>query len=499
MNFFSILILVFLPLFCSSQNDSLFIEIEYNRLENNNNFDWYSTIGYYPIKLSKSQDLKIPNYSYINPIEQKFVDKLKISAYCNETTRLLDSSFISKSSLEVPLVKIDSFMSKLNEKSIEAKYETIKEKFLQPFIDSLMEPFYFSNYEISNKEYREFVNWVKDSIAFNLAYEYYLEEPESKYLLNLPKRKAKKLDILKWKENLAKYGFNYDLDIYNDPKYIPSLANLYYPQPERYYKRREIDVRKLNFRNDKGILTNVYPDTNLLLNKDSSLSDNLFAQTYFCHPAFDDYPVQFIAYNQAEAFCEWKQKQINREFSNKGIEFYVSLPSLYDYEMGLKFNQSFGNKDDVQNIKNDQILNLYHTSNDEKFFYLWSVDGKQKYQKDAQIYFDSIIINYTHQRSVDWYRSNQDGPLLFLNGNLSEYCSSPLNQNFFEYFKIDSTSIDMNNLSDYCLILGSNANNLLLDKKGNQINTLFYKQIVRKDERKTFFGFRPIIRIKKTI
>ena len=49
--------------------------------------------------------------------------------------------------------------------------------------------------------------------------------------------------------NRSVFDLNWDRRFdYQEEEIVPILADMYYPQPERYYKRREIDVRKLMFR-----------------------------------------------------------------------------------------------------------------------------------------------------------------------------------------------------------------------------------------------------------
>ncbi len=96
-----------------------------------------------------------------------------------------------------------------------------------------------------------------------------------------------------------------------------------------------------------------------------------------------------------------------------------------------------------------------------------------------------------------WVKSNlNDGQIFFLNGNVSEYSSTPVTKEMIDYYQIDKTDIDINHLEKYCLVLGSNARMDVIDKTGNQNNAIFYKQLIRKDKPGVYFGFRPVIRVK---
>ncbi|MFM7729089.1 MAG: formylglycine-generating enzyme family protein, partial [Flavobacteriales bacterium] len=85
--------------------------------------------------------------------------------------------------------------------------------------------FYMDNTEITNNEYRQFVYWVQDSLAHRLiGAEHLLEEGEYGERINW---KAK----IKWE----------------DEQNQEVLAELFLPETERFYRRKEIDTRKLNF------------------------------------------------------------------------------------------------------------------------------------------------------------------------------------------------------------------------------------------------------------
>jgi len=120
-----------------------------------------------------------------------------------------------------------------------------------------VQAFYMDQTEIANNEYRQFVEWVRDSIARDKIYysdliededadrfidysDMYFDEGSLEYL---------EYDGSERYENRAVFSLNWDRSFsYQDPELVPILADMYYPQPQRYYKRREIDVKKLMFR-----------------------------------------------------------------------------------------------------------------------------------------------------------------------------------------------------------------------------------------------------------
>jgi len=111
-----------------------------------------------------------------------------------------------------------------------------------------VQAFYIDDSEISNNEYRQFVYWVRDSIARKLlafgsngnAEDYQISQDE--FLEMWP--------IYKGDNNLQDPYINWNEKIdweSDDEDYRLDLQPLYLPEGERFYNRKEIDTRKLNY------------------------------------------------------------------------------------------------------------------------------------------------------------------------------------------------------------------------------------------------------------
>lgn len=111
-----------------------------------------------------------------------------------------------------------------------------------------VQAFYIDDSEISNNEYRQFVYWVRDSIARKLlangsgpdAEEFQI--PQEDFLAMFP--------IYKGDNNLQDPYINWETKIKwdsDDDDYRLDLQPLYLPEGERFYNRKEIDARKLNY------------------------------------------------------------------------------------------------------------------------------------------------------------------------------------------------------------------------------------------------------------
>jgi formylglycine-generating enzyme required for sulfatase activity len=116
--------------------------------------------------------------------------------------------------------------------------------------------FYMDQTEITNNEYRQFVYWVRDSIAREKVYIGLEEDDEAERYINYQDEYFDD-GLLEWVEyepgdrfrNREVFALNWDRTIeYDDPLIVPLLADMYYPQPQRFYNRKQIDTRKLKFK-----------------------------------------------------------------------------------------------------------------------------------------------------------------------------------------------------------------------------------------------------------
>ena len=234
-----------------------------------------------------------------------------------------------------------------------------------------IDAFWMDDTEITNTEYRQFVHWVRDSIARQLLGQQYPE------FLIMEDRDGNPIDPprISWRERIQ----------WTDPDYLMALQDMYIPENERFLGRREIDPRKLfyeywwidyqqaarransyNFETQRYDGTvfdpsgnaipidnrsafifrdrvNVYPDT-LTWIRDFTYSYNEpWATRYFWHPGFDEYPVVGVTWKQARAFCNWRTKIQNDFLGNKnqpGLMEY-RLPTETEWEYAARGGKKF--------------------------------------------------------------------------------------------------------------------------------------------------------------
>jgi sulfatase modifying factor 1 len=210
--------------------------------------------------------------------------------------------------------------------------------------------YWMDNTEITNNEYRQFVYWVRDSLAHRLlGGEHLVNEGEYDEHIN-------------WRQKIK----------WDDEQNQETLAELFLPETERFYKRKEIDTRKLNFeyywidlksaaqkdlnaapensagslanrpqgRTDRSVyikkdILNIYPDTLSWISDYTYSYHEPLTQMYFWHPAYDEYPVVGISWKQARAFCIWRTQYMNGYLEESGdsygSDFRLPTESEWEY------------------------------------------------------------------------------------------------------------------------------------------------------------------------
>ncbi len=202
--------------------------------------------------------------------------------------------------------------------------------------------FFMDDTEITNNEYRQFIEWVRDSLA-HTKLDHYIEGDDGKQIIDWEQE-------IDWEDETLADLFYQGKDKfdgrteYNAEKFVVEYEYYDWQKAAHYngnwqrpvdpkdqskrYSRQEFIVKK------KVI---VYPDT-LSWIRDFAYSYNEpMTRNYFWHPAFDDYPVIGVNWHMARAFCWWRTKLWNTYRGNKDVNTEdFRLPTEFEWEYAAR-------------------------------------------------------------------------------------------------------------------------------------------------------------------
>lgn len=271
--------------------------------------------------------------------------------------------------------------------------------------------FYMDDTEVTNNEYRQFTNYVRDSIAHVMLDHF--EETE---------------------DGSQKIDWSYDV-FWDDPEDRAALSELYYDESEQYNGISEVDTRNLVYEYDwfdwkaaaspsnrdkprssfiKSYVTEIYPDT-LVWVRDFSYSYNEpMTRNYYWHPAFDDYPVVGVSWDQANAFSAWRTKfwndykKVNGETNGENFRLPFEHEWEYAARGGLNNSPYPWGGPYLRNKKGCILANFK--------------PGRGNYAEDGGYY----------TVRADAYNPNDYG-LYNMSGNVAEWTSSAFHENAYAF------------------------------------------------------------------
>lgn len=193
--------------------------------------------------------------------------------------------------------------------------------------------FYMDATEISNAEYRQFTNWVRDSIAHTQLGDF-IDNPDGTQRVDMRRR-------INWR----------------DPDLQDQLANLFIAPEQSGWGKKEFDNSKLVYhyevfnyeaavRNSSQPRANyiqkydvsVYPDTTVWMRQLHYSYNEPMSMQYNWFPAFNNYPVVGVNYHQAMAFSNWRTHtwRSERERMRMFFEGEFTLPTEAQWEWAAR-------------------------------------------------------------------------------------------------------------------------------------------------------------------
>mgnify|MGYP000377313462 CR=1 FL=1 len=377
--------------------------------------------------------------------------------------------------------------------------------------------FYMDETEITNSEYRQFVNWVRDSVVrTELAVAAYFKigednsqddplwdfmplynrpndgEEKTAYQLYLEENGLGELDI----ENKTTYRLNWDVKIpwersdYLDANYAavleggigPDLLEDYEgffipadstPNGLRAFRTKRIkyNYRDFDSKNNKWSEfkeIEVYPDTTVWY-KDFSYSYNEpMHNDYFWHDAYAEYPVVGVSWEQAKAFSHWRTfyKNQHQRKSKKNIQL------VSDYRLPTETEWEYAARGGLERA--EFPWGGPYTKNDRGCFMANFKPMRGDYSVDQALY--TVEANAYDPNGYNLYN---------MAGNVSEWIDSSYEPEAYEF----SSTINPN--------VNDEENELKVVRGGSWKDVKYFLQVSSRDyenadQARSYIGFRTV-------
>lgn len=261
--------------------------------------------------------------------------------------------------------------------------------------------FWIDAYEVTNSQYHQFVNWVRDSIAA-LELKYFKVSKAGDTTIDWSR--AQKIN-------------------YQDPAIQERLSRLFLPEDRRLNGRAEFNTNAFIYRikgydfgkaikNSKKSRKDfyyeytvpIYPDTLVWINDFSYSYNEPMVKYYFSHPRYMRYPVVGVSQLQAMAYAHWRTQYLNQYLRkrNLAVEVAYRLPTEAEFQLAASggnkgWNYPWGNY-----LKNKAGCMMANFKN-----------GKGNYAEDGALY----------PARVDSYFPNDYG-IYNIVGNVAEWTST---------------------------------------------------------------------------
>ncbi|MCB0642639.1 MAG: SUMF1/EgtB/PvdO family nonheme iron enzyme, partial [Phaeodactylibacter sp.] len=164
-------------------------------------------------------------------------------------------------------------------------------------------PFFFKRHEVTNGEYRQFIDYVRDSIARQLL-GYHKTDGALDWQRSIDWKAPELTSLMKWNANgLPELQSQELIYSYQDPA-------------------------------GKNVAVGIYPDTMVWMDDFQYAYNEPMTRNYYSHPAFDDYPVVGVSWEMAQAYCQWLTPWVKAQLKglSKNFDVAIDLPNDMEWE-----------------------------------------------------------------------------------------------------------------------------------------------------------------------
>ena len=324
-----------------------------------------------------------------------------------------------------------------------------------PVREISVDGFWMDETEVTNSKYKQFVQWVRDSILrTRLADPQYagdesymitedkqgnpitphlnwkkqlprkpnedeLRAIESLYITN-PATGEKLLDASQMNYRYEVYDYttaalrrnrmnpnerNLNTDIVVDPDEVVMISkDTAYIDDEGNIVRETIN-RQLTGPWDflNTYIVNIYPDTTCWVNDFKNSDNEIYLRNYFSNPTYNEYPVVGVSWEQANAFCAWRT-----EYLLKGLGPQARYIQRYRLPTEAEWEYAARGKDGTEFPWNET-----NTKNENGCFYANFKPDRGNYTQDGNLITSR----------VGSYGANSNG-LYDMAGNVAEWTST---------------------------------------------------------------------------
>jgi formylglycine-generating enzyme required for sulfatase activity len=324
-----------------------------------------------------------------------------------------------------------------------------------PVKDISVDGFWMDATEVTNSEYKQFINYVKDSILrTRLADPAYAGDET--YMITEDKNGDPVTPHINWKKQLPRKPnedelraieslytknpvtgeklldwrqMNYKYEIYDYTK-AALRKNRMRPEERNLDSDAPADDNEVvmiskdtAYVDDNGkvvsetinrprsgpwdflntYIVNIYPDTTCWVNDFKNADNEVYLRNYFSNPAYNDYPVVGVTWEQANAFCAWRTDYLLKGLGGEAryIQRY-RLPTEAEWEYAARGKDGTEFPWENQDVKNGNGC-----------FYANFKPDRGNYTKDGNLITSKVGI----------YSPNSNG-LYDMAGNVAEWTST---------------------------------------------------------------------------